>query len=59
MRFVLCLVCPYPQVRAEIKRAAADLEALQEGVPPGISLGLVQINLAKVGLPFRALTVCA
>ncbi len=43
---------PLPQVRAEIKRAAADLEALQEGVPPGISLGLVQINLAKVGWLF-------
>lgn len=37
------------EVRAEIKRASADLESLMESVPIGISLGLVQINLVKVG----------
>ncbi|KAG2439747.1 hypothetical protein HYH02_010624 [Chlamydomonas schloesseri] len=35
------------EVRAEIKRAAADLESLVESVPTGISLGLVQVNLVK------------
>ncbi|KAG2485619.1 hypothetical protein HYH03_015682 [Edaphochlamys debaryana] len=35
------------EVRNEIKRASADLEALAEAVPTGISLGLVQVNLAK------------
>lgn len=36
---------PCPQVRAEIKRASADLDALHEALPPvGISLGLVQVS---------------
>ncbi|KXZ54227.1 hypothetical protein GPECTOR_5g319 [Gonium pectorale] len=35
------------EVRNEIKRASVDLEALMESVPTGISLGLVQVNLAK------------
>ncbi|GLC56009.1 hypothetical protein PLESTB_001054700 [Pleodorina starrii] len=35
------------EVRTEIKRASADLESLLESVPAGISLGLVQVNLAK------------
>ena len=35
------------QMRAEIKRAASDLEALLESVPAGISLGLVHVNISK------------
>ncbi|GLI62391.1 hypothetical protein VaNZ11_005010 [Volvox africanus] len=35
------------EVRTEIKRATADLEALMESVPSGISLGLVQVNIVK------------
>ena len=37
-------------VKAEIKQHSAELEQLQEAIPPsGISLGLAFVNTSKVG----------
>lgn len=39
----------YPQVQAAVSGAVQVLRDMDEALPPGISLGLVQVNCVKVG----------